>query len=91
MGGISRPVHRQIGHRVRCLYLIAGLSVGAVIPLLSMAPAARAALINVVDVIPNSDSSETFQNSEPSLGVNPLDPSQMIAELSEAELLTSRA
>jgi hypothetical protein len=51
----------------------------AVIALLSAVPAARAAGINVVDVIPNSDSSEALQNSEPSLGVNPLNPSQMIA------------
>src|SRR5205085_11812269 len=51
----------------------------AVIALLSAVPAVRAAGINVVDVIPNSDSSEALQNSEPSLGVNPLNPSQMIA------------
>jgi hypothetical protein len=37
------------------------------------------AVISVVDVIPNSDSSETFGNSEPSLGVDPLNPLQMIA------------
>jgi hypothetical protein len=49
------------------------------IALLCAAPAARAAVINVIDVIPNSDSSEALQNSEPSLGVNPLNPSQMIA------------
>ena len=79
MDGISRLTHRQIWHGARCLCLLAGLSTEAVIALVSMAPAARAAVINVVDVIPNSDSSETFQNSEPSLGVNPLDPSQMIA------------
>jgi hypothetical protein len=50
-----------------------------VIAVLSAAPAASAAVIDVIDVIPNSDSSEAFQNSEPSLGVNPLNPSQMIA------------
>jgi hypothetical protein len=33
----------------------------------------------LVDIIPNSDSSETGQNSEPSIAVNPLNPTQMIA------------
>jgi hypothetical protein len=33
----------------------------------------------LVDLIPNSDSAETYQNSEPSLAVDPLDPTQMIA------------
>jgi len=56
-----------------------GLSVATVIVLLSVAQTSRAAVINVIDVIPNSDSSEAFQNSEPSLGVNPLNPLQMIA------------
>jgi len=56
-----------------------GLSVATVIVLLSVAQASRAAVINVIDVIPNSDGSEAFQNSEPSLGVNPLNPLQMIA------------
>jgi hypothetical protein len=28
----------------------------------------------LVDIIPNSDSSETGQNSEPSIAVNPLNP-----------------
>ena len=79
MGGISRPIYRQIGHRVRRFCLLAELSAEAVIALLSMDPAARAVVISVVDVIPNSDSSETFQNSEPSLGVDPLNPLQMIA------------
>jgi hypothetical protein len=45
-----------------------GTVAAAVIALLSAVPAARAAVINVVDVIPNSDSSEALQNSEPSLG-----------------------
>jgi hypothetical protein len=68
-----------MGHRARRFYLLSGLSAGAVIALLCAPPALRAAVINVVDVIPNSDSSEAFQNSEPSLGVDPLNPSQMIA------------
>ena len=33
----------------------------------------------LVDIVPNSDSSETEQNSEPSIAVNPLNPMQMIA------------
>jgi hypothetical protein len=33
----------------------------------------------LVDIIPNSDSSETGQNSEPSIAVNPAAPAQMIA------------
>jgi hypothetical protein len=36
-------------------------------------------LTRLVDLIPNSDSAETVQNSEPSLGVNPLDATQMVA------------
>jgi hypothetical protein len=36
-------------------------------------------LIRLVDIIPNTDSGESAQNSEPSLAVNPLDPTQMIA------------
>src|SRR5215475_1766272 len=36
-------------------------------------------LIRLVDIIPKNDSDETAQNSEPSLAVNPLDPTQMIA------------
>jgi len=35
--------------------------------------------LNIVDIIPNGDSAESDQNSEPSLAVNPLDPRQMIA------------
>ena len=35
--------------------------------------------LNIVDVIPQLDSSETGDNSEPSIGVNPADPSQLIA------------
>src|SRR5207237_10488798 len=56
-----------------------GIVGAAVIGLSSAFPAARSAVINVVDVIPNSDSAEALENSEPSLGVNPLNPSQMIA------------
>jgi hypothetical protein len=36
-------------------------------------------LNRLIDLIPNSDSAETFQNSEPSLAFNPLDPTQMVA------------
>jgi hypothetical protein len=31
------------------------------------------------DIVPNSDSGETFQNSEPSIAVNPVDPTQLVA------------
>ena len=79
MGDDARRIRWPIGDRARRFGLLTGLSAGAVTAVLSTAPASRAAVINVVDVIPNSDSSEAFQNSEPSLGVNPLNPSQMIA------------
>jgi hypothetical protein len=36
-------------------------------------------LIRLVDIIPNSDSGESNQNSEPSIGVNPANPMQMFA------------
>jgi hypothetical protein len=36
-------------------------------------------LIRLVDIIPNNDSGENAQNSEPSLAVDPLDPTQIIA------------
>src|SRR5262249_1084206 len=36
-------------------------------------------LLRIVDIIPASDSAETNQNSEPSLGVNPVNPAQMFA------------
>jgi hypothetical protein len=36
-------------------------------------------LIRLVDIIPNNDSGESAQNSEPSLAVDPLDPTQIIA------------
>ena len=35
--------------------------------------------IRIIDVIPSGDSSETAQNSEPSIAINPLDPTQIIA------------
>jgi Hint domain len=35
--------------------------------------------IRIFNIIPSADSGETDQNSEPSLAVNPLDPSQIIA------------
>src|SRR6266566_2005531 len=35
--------------------------------------------LQIVDIIPNSDSAESAQNSEPSLAINPLNPAQMIA------------
>jgi hypothetical protein len=31
------------------------------------------------DIVPNSDSGETFQSSEPSIAVNPVDPTQLVA------------
>lgn len=58
---------------------LSGICAVSVVALLSAIPAASAAVINVVDVIPNSDSAEAFQNSEPSLAVNPLNTLQMIA------------
>jgi hypothetical protein len=58
--------------------LLSGMCAVSVIALLTAAPAARADVINVIDVIPNSDSAETGQNSEPSIGVNPTNPNQMI-------------
>ena len=36
-------------------------------------------VFRVVDIIPQSDSGETAQNSEPSIAVNPINPAQMIA------------
>jgi hypothetical protein len=51
----------------------------ALITSLSAAGAVRAGPLKVVDVIPFADSSEAQQNAEPSLGVNPVDPSQLIA------------
>jgi hypothetical protein len=36
-------------------------------------------ILNEVDIIPFGDSSEVKENSEPSLAVNPLDPTQIIA------------
>jgi len=36
-------------------------------------------LLRIVDIIPASDSAETNQNSEPSIGVNPINPAQMFA------------
>src|ERR671924_497401 len=33
----------------------------------------------LVDIVPNSDSAESAQNSEPSIAVNPINPMQMIA------------
>jgi len=51
----------------------------ALITCLSIAGAAHATPITLVDIIPASDSAETAQNSEPSLAVNPTNPTQMIA------------
>ena len=51
----------------------------ALITCLGVAGAARGAVINVVDVIPNAASAETGQNSEPSLAVDPLNPNTMIS------------
>src|SRR5262245_55081601 len=36
-------------------------------------------LLRIVDIIPASNSAETDQNSEPSIGVNPVNPAQMLA------------
>jgi hypothetical protein len=51
----------------------------ALLSLAALAVPAMAGPITIVDIIPNSDSSETQQNSEPSIAVNPLNPSQVIA------------
>jgi hypothetical protein len=59
--------------------LLSGVCAAAVITLLAVPPAARADTINVIDVIPNSQSAESDQSSEPSLAVNPLNPNQMVA------------
>jgi len=48
--------------------------------------AVRAGPLKVVDIIPLADSSETEQNAEPSLGVNPTDPTQMIASAATAQV-----
>jgi hypothetical protein len=76
---LCTSIRLRDGRAGRHLGLCSGVGAAAVIALLSAIPAAYAAVINVVDVIPNSDSAEAFQNSEPSLAVNPLDTSQMIA------------
>src|SRR5260221_4651197 len=41
--------------------------------------AVHAGALNVIDIIPNSLSAETSQDSEPSLAVNPVLPQYMIA------------
>ena len=51
----------------------------ATITCLSIAGGVRAGPITLVDVIPNAASAETQQNSEPSIGVNPNDPNQLIS------------
>jgi hypothetical protein len=48
----------------------------AALPLIN--PGHLLAQYKVVDVIPQSDSAETGQNSEPSIAVNPLNPNQVI-------------
>lgn len=54
------------------LGLLSGVSVAAmVVALLSATSVAHAAVIHVINVIPNAASAETGQNSEPSLAVNP--------------------
>lgn len=45
---------------------------------LGLSPTAGAT-ISVVDVIPKADSRDSGQNAEPSLALNPIDPSQMVA------------
>lgn len=54
-------------------------SASAPLPASVDAPSASAPLtVNIVDVIPASDSAETDQNSETSLAVNPTDPNQIV-------------
>jgi hypothetical protein len=55
---------------------LASVALAAVI---FLAPIARADIIPVIDIIPNADSSETGQNSEPSIAVDPLNSNQMIS------------
>jgi hypothetical protein len=58
------------------------LSIAALFPTntITLMPAALAGpTISIIDLIPFADSSETTQNSEPSLAVNPLNANQMIA------------
>jgi PEP-CTERM motif len=55
------------------------LAAAPALAVLLAAGAAEATLIPVIDVIPNSASAETAQNSEPSLAVNPLNPNTMIS------------
>ena len=74
MGNLSGKL--PIGRTGFCLWLLSGAAVSA---LLGAAPAARAAVIPVIDVIPNVASAETGQNSEPSLAVDPLNPNMMIS------------
>jgi hypothetical protein len=69
----------SITHTDRRPGLLSGVCAVSVIALLSAAPAARADIINVVDVIPNSQSAETGQNSEPSIAVDPLNPNMMVS------------
>lgn len=70
------PTKLPIGRTGVCLGLLSGVAVSA---LLGAAPAARAAVIPVIDVIPNAVSAETGQNSEPSIAVDPLNPNMMIS------------
>lgn len=74
MGNLSTKL--PIGRTGVCLGLLSGVAVSA---LLGAAPAARAAVIPVIDVIPNAVSAETGQNSEPSIAVDPLNPNMMIS------------
>lgn len=67
------------GHKAWGFGLGSRLSVVSPIALLCAIPAASAAPINVIDVIPNAASAETGQNSEPSLAVDPLNPNDMIS------------
>ena len=79
MRGFCGSTRLSIAHTDLRPGLLSGVCAASMIALLSAAPAALAAVIHVVDVIPNGASAETGQNSEPSLAVDPLDPTQMIS------------
>jgi hypothetical protein len=51
----------------------------AVVACVAFAHTAQADTINVIDIIPATQSSETGQNAEPSLAVDPRNPNNMIA------------
>ena len=83
MRDISSGIGSPIGHGARGVGLSCRLSAVSsavsMVALLCAIPAASAAPINVIDVIPSAASAETGQNSEPSLAVDPLNPNDMIS------------